>query len=932
MRKFVWTALLLALCATVALAQTTTGSIYGTVKTAEGLVITDAKVTLTAGHIPTKTTLTSSRGTFRFADLPIGSFTLKFEKEGYQTLVLEDVMVRLGAASRVDVALEVSATEQVITITGETAVVDLKKTGTQTNLTQDLLANIPTARDPWVVLDQVAGMQTDRVNVGGSESGQQSNFISHGDSGDNAVWSVDGVMVTDMAATGASPIYWDFDSFDEMQITTSGSDATMPTGGVQLNFITKQGSDTFHGQGSVYYTNDSLQGKNIPADLEARGYRGNQISYIKDYGFDVGGPIWKGNIWFWGAYRVQDIALLTISGTEDKTKLENYNIKFTGQAGDRNRWTFFYTRGNKTKHGRGAAWNRPPETTYDQEGPTPIYKVEDTFLASENLIINAKFSYVYNNFGLEPIGGRSVNPWRDDYTGMYGGTSSYYLTIRPAWQFVASAEDYIDQAFGGSHEVKAGFEYRLTPVTSLSGYGTDIFLAYYNGEPSEAWLCGKSDAEYRSVRWSLYLTDIFNRDRFTFNVGVRYDRQWGNNRASTATGNAIIPDLIPDLNYPGDSSHFTWSNFVPRLGMTYDIFGDGKTILRANFSMYADQLGAWIPTYTNPLGWREIDYEWTDLNGDNEPQANELGSMIWYGGVNPYAAPGTDLLDNGTRFDPDLSAPMTYEFLIGGEREVMPNLSVAATYIYRLMNNFWWAVDDNLVNDPYEYVGTITQSGYTAGYYQPTDYPAGTREVTLQPDYKRVFQGIELTATKRLSDKWMANMSFYYGDTKQYYDSAAAYTDPTSIDMYNGASYAPQTSGSGKSAIYINSRWSFRTSAMYQFPWDINVSGYFAFREGFCYPIFLRTGYRDYDAGRAYPLAEPMGETHLPSVATLDMRLEKVFRLQEYGRLGIILDIFNIFNNNAELGRNNNAYSGSFGLTTEIVNPRLFRLGLRFQF
>ena len=922
----------MALCAGVALAQSTTGSIYGTVTTADGLIIEGVKVTLEAGHISGKEVMTGARGTYRFGELPIGEFKMTFAKEGYQTIIVEDLMVRLGAASRVDIVMEASATEQIITITGEAALVDMKKTGTTTNLTQDLLANIPTARDPWVVLDQVAGLQTDRVNVGGSESGQQSNFVSHGDSGDNAVWSVDGVMITDMAATGSSPTYWDFDSFDEMQITTSGSDASMPTGGVQLNFVTKQGSDTFHGQGSVYYTNESLQSENIPDELADRGYIGNQIDYIKDYGFDVGGPIWKGNIWFWGAYRVQDIALLTITGSSDKTKLENYNLKFTGQAGDRNRWTFFYTRGNKTKQGRGASYYRPPEATWDQEGPTPVYKVEDTFMASENLIISGKFAYVGGGFSLEPQGGRSVDATYDYYTGMYGGTSTYYETIRPAWQLSLSAENYIDEAFGGSHEIKAGFEYRLTPVTSLSGFGTDIEKVYYNGVPLEAWLCGKSDAEYRSVRWSFYLTDVFNLDRFTFNVGLRYDRQWGNNRASTATGNDLITDLIPDLDYPGDESHFTWSNIVPRLGMTYDLFGDGKTIIRGNFSIYADQMGAWVPTYTNPLGWREVDYEWTDLNGDNSVQANELGAMTWYGGVNPYAAPGTDPFDNGVRFDSDLSAPMTYEFILGAEREVMPNLSIAATYIYRYFSKDWWNVDDNLVNDPYEYVGTVTQSGYTADYYQPTDYPAGTSLVTQRPDYHRVYQGIELTATKRLSDKWMANMSFYYGDTKQYYESDSAYTDPTSIEMYDGYSYAPQTGGSGKSSIWMNSRWAFRSSAMYQFPWDINFSGYFSYREGYCYPIYLRTGYRAYDSGRAYPLAEPIGENHLPAVAMLDLRLEKVFRLPEIGRIGLILDIFNVLNNNEILGKGNNAYSSSFGLTTEIVNPRLFRFGVRFQF
>ena len=940
MKKITLTLLLLALCATLATAQTTTGSIYGTVKTVDGLVITDVKITLTAEHAVTLTITTGERGSFRFGELPIGMFNMTFEKEGYQTLIIEGVMVRIAAASRVDATLEVSAVEQTITITGETALVDLKKTGTATNLSQSYLSNIPSARDPWVILDQVAGLQVDRVNVGGSESGQQSNFVSKGDDGNNVMWNVDGVTITDMSSM-SSPNYWDFDSFEEMQITTSGADASIQTAGVALNMITKQGSDSIHGQGSIYYTNDSLQGSNIPSDLETQGYSGNQIDSIKDYGFDVGGPIWKGNIWFWGAYRVQDIVLLTIAGDQDTTKLENYNLKFTGQAGDRNRWTFFYTRGEKIKSGRGAAWNRPPETTHDQSGPTDIFKIENTFLATDELIINAKFAYMDSMFLLLPKGGDAV-PTYDYATDMYGGSRWYYDTTRPQYQLSVTGENYVEQAFGGSHEIKAGFEYRVTPVTSLSGYGAGMLLAYDDGEPAEAWLTGDANFHYRGVRTSFYLMDTFNLDRLTFNVGIRYDRQWGNNTSSLGEGNPIIPDLIPDLDYTGADAPFTWSNFVPRLGMTYDIFGDGKTILRASFAMYADQLSAYTVTYNNPLVWREVEYAWTDTNGDNSPQGNELGDILWWTGLNPYDT--SNPLDNGVSYSSDLKAPITTEFLIGAEREIFPNLSISGTYVYRRYTDGWWQdndngqddnltfPDDNWLANSWVFAGTIQQGGYSIDYYEPTVDPSGTVTIQQRPDYHRVYQGIELSATKRLSDNWMANASFSYGNTNQYLGSPAAYMDPTGIDNVDGYSYAPISSGSGKSDIFINSRWAFKTSVLYQFPFDINASGYFSLREGFAHPIRVRSDYREHNAGRAYAFAEPLGSIHLPNVALFDLRVEKIFKLQDYGRLGLIMDVFNVFNSNTALGKNRNVWQSNFGQITEIVNPRIFRFGVRFQF
>ena len=940
MKKLLMASLLLVLSATVALAQTTTGSIYGTIRTSAGLVVQDVKVTLEAGHIATTDTMSSSRGMFRFGELPVGRYNLTFEKDGYQTIVLEGVMVRLGAASRIDAIMEATVSQEVITITGETALVDMKKTGTSTQMTQELLANIPSARDPWVILDQIAGLQTDRVNVGGSESGQQSNFVSKGDDGGNAIWAIDGITITDMASM-SSPNYWDFDSFEEMQITTSGADASIQTAGVALNFITKQGSDTFRGQGSFYYTGESLQGDNLTSELEDLGYQGNKIDSIKDYGFDVGGPVWKGNVWFWGAYRKQDIVLLTITGNEDATQLDNYNLKFTGQAGDRNRWVFFYTRGEKTKQGRYAAWNRPPETTLDQSGPTNIYKGENTFLATDDLIITGKFAYMDSTFAMVPKGGNAIPTW-DFTTDMYGGSAWYYDTTRPQYQLTVTGEYFVEEAFGGTHEVKAGFEWRITPVTSLSGYGAGFLLAYDDGVPAEVWLVGDAVMKYRGVRNSFYLMDVFSRDRLTLNVGLRYDRQWGNNVASVGTGHSLVPDLIPDLDYPGNDAIFTWSDIVPRAGLTYDLFGDGKTIIRANFSMYADQLGSWLLSTTNPLVWREVDYAWTDLNGDNNVQANELGDLLnWYG-LNPFDT--SNPLDNGLILDPDLEAPMTTEFILGAEHEIMPNISVAGTYIYRRFTDLYWTDDDNFmdpwitypdlawVNNPWIVAGTITQGGYSVDYYEPTVDPSGNAYIGNIPDYHRVYQGIELALTKRLSDKWMANVSFNYGDTKQYYESDAAYVDPTAIPYLDGESFAPVTSGSGKSEIFMNSKWAYRMSALYQLPWDINVSGYFSLRQGFVHPIRVRSDNREFSAGRAYTIVEPMGSNHLPNVKMLDLRAEKIFVIPDIGRLGLIVDVFNVLNDNSVLGRNRNAWQSTFNQVTEIVNPRIFRFGIRFQF
>ena len=152
-------------------------------------------------------------------------------------------------------------------------------------MTLDELQNIPSARDPWVVLQTVPGIIVDRVNVGGAESGQQSNYQAKGAAGTDNTWNMDGIAITDMAALGSSPTYYDFDMFQEMQVTTGGADPSNPTPGVQLNFVLRSGTNKWRASGRYYFEkaatcrpttcDDSIKG-------QLQSY--NRAEYYKDYG------------------------------------------------------------------------------------------------------------------------------------------------------------------------------------------------------------------------------------------------------------------------------------------------------------------------------------------------------------------------------------------------------------------------------------------------------------------------------------------------------------------------------------------------------------------------------------------------------------------------------------------------------------------------
>src|SRR5262245_9298015 len=206
----------------------------------------------------------------------------------------------------------------------------------------------------------------DRVNVAGSESGQQSNSVGKGSAA--GTFAVDGVNLTDMAALGASAGYYDFDSFQEMQVISGGADAAIAGSGTHLNMVTKRGTNEVHGSARIFIVDDHFESENKPEDA-AGVSSGNQIQSLQDYGVEVGGPVWKDHMWLWGAYGRDQVNLITANGLPDRTTLENFNTKFNWQVVPSNSVDVWYMRSDKLKFGRSAGPARPAETSWNQTTP-----------------------------------------------------------------------------------------------------------------------------------------------------------------------------------------------------------------------------------------------------------------------------------------------------------------------------------------------------------------------------------------------------------------------------------------------------------------------------------------------------------------------------------------------------------------------------------
>jgi len=930
----------LIVCSALTFAQQQYGRIYGTIVDEEGMPLPGVTITLESEKIPTRSSVTSEKGYFRFINLAPGKYKVTMELPGFVTQVRENVPVTIGGTVDFRITFTVATLEEEITVIASSPIVDTKKTGVVTNLKEEILANIPSSRDPWAIISQVPGIMVDRENVGGSESGQQAGYSSRGGIGSDDMWNVDGVTITDQAATGASPTYYDFDVFEEIQITTGGADPSIQSGGVALNFVTKRGGNAFHGTAYFYRTGEKfgkfpMQATNIPDDMAAKGYVGNRINQIKDFGFEVGGPILKDKLWFWTSYGVQDVKMWAITGASDDTLLENLCAKVDFQVLENNRFTFFYMRGDKNKWGRGAGIRRPSETTWDQTGPSPIYKFADEHVFSENLLVTAQYAFVDGGFQLAPKGG-AAQPVYDYATRVWGESYYRYKTVRPQDQLNLDANLYIEDLLGAGHELKFGVEYRKTPTYSSWRPDAMVIGAYNNGAPYDAWFIRGGVDDYYSQRYSAYIGDTITAGRLTLNLGLRYDWRKAYINENKVAANPLIPNEMPAIAFGGLEAPFAWSDFSPRTGFTYDLSGDGKTLIRGTFNMYAGVMGNWMALDLNPLATAEIDYYWTDANGDGLVAVNELtgypDSPSWWGGIDPDNP--TLAVSNNT-MSSTLSAPKTWEAIIGFERELLPDFSVTIQGIYRRYTNFrWenyqegefptWSATDSTV-DPW--------SGDTFDIYTADiSKPVGRLTENRTDNYYRDYKGADIIFTKRLSSKWMMNASFTVNFTSVNWDESLNPFDPTNDWARNGQYYSPQSSGSGKTDIWVGSRWQFKITGMYQLPYGFNISGFLDAREGYIIPYFTAGIDRGSGWGWSNPDVNVFGELRLPTFWKLDLRIEKVFSMGDWGNLSFIADIFNVFNQNMSLGVERKTTSSLFQDDQEILGPRVFRAGLRIRF
>ncbi len=918
-----------------AVAQQSVGRIDVTIMDSTGGVLPGVTVNIT-GPL-NQMMVTDERGEAHFLNLTVGTYQVTANLQGFNEYRNTNVPVAAGVAVPLKIQLAVAGAQETINVTAETPVIDTKKETTATTVSLAELQDVPTARDPWVVMQSVPGIITDRVNVGGSESGQQSGFMGKGTDSGQTTWNVDGMPITDMSSL-SSPFYYDFDMFSEMSVTTGGADVKSSTGGIQLNFMLKSGTNNFHGNARTYYESEGMQGTNLPSSLEylsgATG-KGDRTDMYLDAGGDIGGPVIKDKWWFWGAYGKTDVRILKLAGSKDRTLLKNVSFKTQAQVLNPLRVSFTYFNANKLKWGRGAGSTRPQETTYDQTGPNDLYKGEANYVIGSNLFVVGRYAHVKGGFAFQPEGGfDNVDVWRDA-SNVWHGSYNNYITDRPQDALNVDAN-----YFRGNQEFKFGYSWRKTEVHSTSQWPNDYYT-YYNYAAGEAPIMTVNVAALQpgdgaSKYQSFYAGDTITLNRATINLGVRFDHQTASvlpstSPASMAPGAAAY---LPAVTAPGVANAIKQNVIQPRVGITYALDESRKTQLRATYSMFTDQIGSGTAGFLSVAQYRWYYVDVVDQNGNHIADPNEFPTdpAVYaadinngdYGGFDPSNPGGSTT----TSFHSvgDYGAPRTHELIVGVDRELMPNFGLSASFTYRRMNNFNWRPLKNITTNDFVQVDSISGSlpsgipGTSGGSYDTPIYglsdasliPAGKGRVyQTHKDYYQKFVGFEMSATKRMSNHWMARFGFSTNNWKEYGSNGqpTAYTwDPTSTlanPNISGGDVAVASGGSGKSGIYmVLPTYQFSANGVYQAPYGINFGVNYLLRQGYAMPWYSTVrGISDpLGSTKSVLLVGQFAQDRLPAVQTMDIRVGKQFTFRTV-RLNVDFDVFNLFNSATVLGR-----------------------------
>lgn len=912
-------------------AQVTTGSISGVVSDSSGGVMPGVTVSVSGERLigGAKTATTDSSGRYHFDRLPPGNYDVKFELAGFRASERKGVAVSATFTATVNTKLEVGQMSETVEIVGEAAAVDVKNNVQQTVMSQDLLEGVPTGRDPWSVAKIIPGVQVGTYDVGGTQGMQQSAITSHGSSDSDKIFAIDGMNVNWPGGGGGSTmVYYDQGMFEEVNYQTSAIPAEVAVGGVFMNMVTKEGGNKFRGDAKFYWANDSTQAENhkTPALEKFQFAGGNPVTEQYDLNLNLGGPVIRDKLWFFGAYRNWKVDKQTLGARNpdgtfaiDDNKITNYSAKLTWAAAKNHK---IAASGNYNWKERFHRRDTPPnfvedKASYLQEQPGSSVAGKYTGVLSSAAVFESGLSYMWGTFPLryqpdvKPTDIRIEDSVRSTAT---GAAQRNYENPNSRFQFDNSLA--LNRSMGGGiHALKFGVQYARQFFREDNRVNGDLHILFSDGAPNAVRIYNSpTSATSRISQLGFFAQDGWTRGKLTVNLGGRFDIAKGYIPEQSVPAGTFIGARSLSRQDVFDQKLAVW-----RAGFVYDVSGNGKTAIKGNFSRYGNNVGINRVTLVHPFTLSNGTRSWTDRNNDRIPQESELGPFSGFAGVaNRYADA------NGPNW------PYSDEITFGIERQLLRDVRVGVMGYRRTNRDVVGFRNVKVPGSAYTPVTITLPSGATgpggtATVYNLSSAFFGSAFNDLvydnQPLLDTDYTGVEFTLAKRFSRRWHAIAGATFGKNEGGVDFGDL-NDPNNTTNQQGI-------------VGNDSRYSFKLAGGYMIPRaEVMLSGTFLWNNGYPYQSTMSVTRANVPtltrSSQTIRLTE-RGAERLEDVKLLDLRLSKNIKLGNGVKLQPQIEVFNLLN--ASTIVNIAATTGSrYLFPTEILAPRIFRFGASLNF
>jgi Carboxypeptidase regulatory-like domain len=819
-------------------------TLAGVVKDASGAVLPGVTVEASSPTLieKTRTAVTDSTGQYRITELPPGIYALSFMLTGFSNMKREGVEVTGSGVIAINTEMRVGTLAETITVSGETPVVDTQTTRRQAVLSSDIINTLPATRSYGALLAAIPGVQAGVGNMGSQVTPFMTFFTANGGRANEGRMMIDGLNVAaSFNGGGVSTFTYDVANTQEMQVLVSGALGEAENGGPQVNLIPKSGGNTFSGSGFFSDSGDWSTGDNLNDELKGYGLT-LPAGVISSYDLSVsgGGPIKRDKLWFFGNVRnystlnqLPGLAANLYAGDatqwtwakDPNVEARNgdsraiYSLRVTGQITPRNRVSFSHEYQHRcsgstlTVSGDGCrqrdsdwvgtgpgalganASSSPESFPGYHDFPYNVTQATWSSPLSSKLLLEAGFSrfqYLWAGFGIvSPDGLPDLIPVTEQstifnglanlsYRGLYDPLGFAYADndANPnVWRMTAS---YVT----GAHNMKFGYQgsYQKSLQARVSN-DTQLQYRFNNQIPNAVsyYIAPRWEQNDRTATQSLFAQDSWTIGRLSLQGALRYDRAWSWAPAEH-NGTTETSRFNPQpITFPRTVSVAGYNDIAPRMGVAYDLFGNGKTAIKVNLGKYLQAATNDENYWANNPAMRTVtrvqNREWRDGNGnfvvdcdlsntgrqDNSASGGDIcGSLggvdLNFGNPNP----------NSTIVNPAILEgwgvrPYDWQFGASIQHELLPRLSLEVSYNRRSFGNFF--VTDNqrtTASDYQTWTMLIPQDPLlpdaetTASYYNVTQAASNrgaqsyqTFETDFAPARTQYWHGVNVSLNAR---------------------------------------------------------------------------------------------------------------------------------------------------------------------------------------